>query len=318
MHRWTCVPCGGVGMGLTDLSVQLGPLTLKNPVMLASGTASYGEEISRVYPLSRLGALVTKSITLKPRQGNPPYRVTETASGMLNSIGLQNVGVEAFCKTKLPFLRKAKATVIVNIAAKRIEDYATLAARLSGEKGIAGIELNVSCPNVKEGGLEFGTNPKCIAEIARGVRRETRLPMITKLSPNVTDIVAMAKAAMDGGSDAVSLVNTFLAMAVDVRRKRPILATVTGGLSGPAIKPVALRMVWEIYSKLKCPIIGIGGIMTAEDALSFMMVGASAIQVGTASYVNPTAPLEILEGLKAYAKEEKLRRLEECVGSLHV
>lgn len=305
-------------MGLTDLSVQLGPLTLKNPVMLASGTASYGEEISRVYPLSRLGALVTKSITLKPRQGNPPYRVTETASGMLNSIGLQNVGVEAFCKTKLPFLRKAKATVIVNIAAKRIEDYATLAARLSGEKGIAGIELNVSCPNVKEGGLEFGTNPKCIAEIARGVRRETRLPMITKLSPNVTDIVAMAKAAMDGGSDAVSLVNTFLAMAVDVRRKRPILATVTGGLSGPAIKPVALRMVWEIYSKLKCPIIGIGGIMTAEDALSFMMVGASAIQVGTASYVNPTAPLEILEGLKAYAKEEKLRRLEECVGSLHV
>ena len=304
-------------MGI-DLSVQVGPLRLKNPVMLASGTASYGEEIARVYPLEKLGALITKSITLKPRQGNPPYRVVETSSGMLNSIGLQNVGVEEFCAKKLPFLRKSKTTLIVNIAAKRIEDYAKLAARLSGEKGIAAFELNVSCPNVKEGGLEFGTSPKCITEIVKGVRRETRLPLLTKLSPNMTDIVAMARAAMDGGSDAVSLVNTFLAMAVDIRRKKPVLATVTGGLSGPAIKPIALRMIWQVYSALKCPIVGIGGIMTAEDAIQFMMAGATAIQVGTASYLNPKAPLEILEGLTSYAKKEKLRRLEKCIGSLNV
>ena len=304
-------------MGL-DLSVQIGPLKLKNPVMVASGTASYGEEIARVYPLEKLGALVTKSITLKPRQGNPPYRVVETASGMLNSIGLQNVGVEEFCANKLPFLRTSKVTVVVNIAAKRIEDYAKLAARLGEEKGIAGLELNVSCPNVKEGGLEFGTNPRCIAEIVRGVRRETRLPIITKLSPNVTDIVSMAKAAMEGGSDAVSLVNTFLAMAVDIRRKKPVLATVTGGLSGPAIKPVALRMIWQVYAALKCPIVGIGGIMTADDAVQFMMAGAAAVQIGTASYVNPKAPLEILVGLKQYAEEEKLEHLESCVGSLNV
>lgn len=304
-------------MGVIDFSIHIGPLVLKNPVMLASGTASYGEEISRVYPLKRLGALVTKSITLKPRQGNPPYRVIETASGMLNSIGLQNVGVEAFCQTKLPFLRKTGVAAVVNIAAKRIEDYAKLAARLSREKGIAALELNVSCPNVKEGGLEFGTNPKCITEIVRGVRRETRLPVITKLSPNVTDIVAMARAAMEGGSDAVSLVNTFLAMAVDVRRRKPILATGTGGLSGPAIKPIALRMVWQVYAALKCPIIGIGGIMDGEDALAFMMAGASAIQVGTANYTNPKAPLEILDGLKKYAMKEKIRRLEDYVGSLH-
>ena len=304
-------------MGSVDLSIQLGPLKLKNPVMVASGTASYGEEISRVYPLENLGALVTKSLTLKPRKGNAPYRVIETSSGMLNSIGLQNVGIEAFCETKLPYLRKANATVIVNIAAKRIEDYAKLAARLGQEEGISGIELNVSCPNVKEGGLEFGTNTKCITEIVRGVRKETRLPIITKLSTNVTGIVSMAKAAMDGGSDAVSVVNTFLAVAVDVRKKKPILSTVTGGLSGPAIKPIALRMVWQVYEALKCPIIGIGGIMNAEDALSYIMIGAAAIQVGTANYVNPKAPIEILEGVASYIKEEKLTRLEKWVGFLH-
>ncbi|MBI4436706.1 MAG: dihydroorotate dehydrogenase [Candidatus Omnitrophica bacterium] len=301
-------------MSNVDLSVQVGPLKLKNPVMVASGTASYGEEQSRVFPLNRLGAFVTKSITLKPRQGNPPYRVLETPSGMLNSIGLQNVGVDEFLRKKLPFLRKEKVPVIVNIAAKRIEDYATLTARLSGAKGISGFELNVSCPNVKEGGLEFGTNPKCITEIVRRVRRETRLPVITKLSPNVTNIVTMAKAAMEGGSDAVSLVNTFLAMAVDVQRRRPVLSTVTGGLSGPAIKPIALRMIWQVYRALKCPIVGIGGIMNAEDAIEMMMVGSSAIQVGTANFVNPKAPLEILGGLQAYAKRERLQRLSDIVG----
>ena len=297
-----------------DLSTTIGPLHLKNPVMVASGTASYGEEQSRVFPLNRLGAFVTKSITLKPRQGNPPDRVIETPSGMLNSIGLQNVGVEEFLKKKLPFLRKEKVPVIVNIAAKRIEDYAILIARFSEEKGIAGFELNVSCPNVKEGGLEFGVNPKCITEIVRGVRRETRLPLITKLSPNVTDIVTMAKAAMEGGSDAVSLVNTFLAMAIDIRKKGPILSTTTGGLSGPAIKPIALRMIWQVYRVLRCPIVGIGGIMNAEDAIEMMMAGASAVQVGTANFVNPKAPLEILEGLQTYAQQEKIRRLSDRVG----
>jgi len=301
-------------MSKIDLSVQIGSLKLKNPVMVASGTASYGEETSRVFPLSRLGAFVTKSITLKPRQGNPPTRVVETPSGMLNSIGLQNVGAEEFLKKKLPFLRKEKVPVIVNIAAKRIEDYAALTARIGEEKGIAGFELNVSCPNVKEGGLEFGTNPNCITEIVRGVRRETRLPLITKLSPNVTDIVTMAKAAMEGGSDAVSLVNTFLAMAIDIRKKRPVFSTTTGGLSGPAIRPIALRMIYQVYRALKCPIVGIGGIMNAEDAIEMMMVGASAIQIGTANFVNPKAPLEILEGIENYVKKEKLRHLGDLVG----
>jgi len=299
-----------------DLSVQLGPLKLKNPIWVASGTASYGEEIARVYPLNRLGALVTKSLTLKPRQGNPPHRVIETSSGMLNSIGLQNVGVEAFCKEKLPLLRKSGVAVIVNIAAKRIEDYATLASRVSEEQGVSGLELNVSCPNVKEGGLEFGTSAKCIQEVVRGVRRETKLPVITKLSPNVTNIVDMAQAAMEAGSDAVSLVNTFLAMAIDLHRKKPVLATVTGGLSGPAIHPIALRMIWQVYSKLKCPIVGIGGVMHSEDALSLMMAGASAVQVGTANYLNPKAPLEILEGMATFAEQENVKRIAEYIGAL--
>ena len=301
-------------MSNPDLSVRIGSLTLKNPVLVASGTASYGEELSRVAPLTQLGGFITKSITLKPRKGNEPYRVVETSSGMLNAIGLQNVGLEEFLLKKLPFLRKQNIPIIVNIAAKRVEDYAALASRLSAEKGISGIELNVSCPNVKEGGLEFGTNPACVTEIVRLVRKETRLPLITKLSPNVTDIVLMAKAAMEAGSDAVSLVNTFLAMAVDIHRKRPVLSIGTGGLSGPAIKPIALRMVWQVYQALKCPILGIGGIMTTEDALSFMMVGASAIQVGTASFVNPKAPFEIVEGLADYARREKCERLRDCIG----
>ena len=297
-----------------DLSVVVGPLKLKNPVMAASGTASYGEELDQFFPVEKLGALVTKSLTLKPKEGNAPHRIAETPSGMLNSIGLQNVGVEIFCTKKLPFLREKGISVIANIAAKRAEDYGTLAERLSREKGILALELNVSCPNVKEGGLEFGTDPACIREIVSRVRAKTTLPLITKLSPNVTDIVSMARAAKEGGSDIVSLVNTFLAMKVDVKRRRPSLSTTTGGLSGPAILPIALRMVWQVAHALKMPIIGIGGIRTAEDALSFFMAGAGAVQVGTASFSNPKAPLEVLEGLERYAKQEKLTNLREIIG----
>ena len=301
---------------MVDLSVVMGPLKLKNPVMVASGTASYGEELDQFFPIEKLGALVTKSLTLKPKEGNAPHRIVETPSGMLNSIGLQNVGVEVFCTKKLPFLRERNVPVIANIAAKRIEDYVALAERLSPEKGIVALELNVSCPNVKEGGLEFGTNPTCIREIVSKVRAKTSLPLITKLSPNVTDIVEMACAAKEGGSDIVSLINTFLAMKVDVKKRRPYLSTVTGGLSGPAILPIALRMVWQVAHGLQMPIIGIGGIMTVEDVLSFLMVGAGAVQVGTASFVNPKAPLEILEGLKRYAEQEKLANLQEIIGIL--
>ena len=282
--------------------------------MVASGTASYGEELDQCFPIEKLGALVTKSLTLKPKEGNAPHRIVETPSGMLNSIGLQNVGVEVFCTKKLPFLREKEVPVIANIAAKRIDDYVTLTERLSREEGIIALELNVSCPNVKEGGLEFGTSPACICEIVSKVRAKTRLPLITKLSPNVTDIVEMARAAKEGGSDIVSLINTFLAMKVDVKKRKPYLSTVTGGLSGPAILPIALRMVWQVAHQLKMPVIGIGGIMTTEDALSFMMVGASAVQVGTATFANPKAPLEILEGLQRYAEQEKLNGLQEIIG----
>lgn len=297
-----------------DLSVQVGPLKLKNPVMVASGTASYGEELDQFFPIERLGAVVTKSLTLKPKEGNAPHRIVETPSGMLNSIGLQNIGVEAFCTQKLPKLRERGVAVVANIAAKRIEDYAALAERLSGEKGIIALELNVSCPNVKEGGLEFGSNPSCIRDIVSKVRAKTKLPLITKLSPNVTDIVEMARAAQEGGSDIVSLVNTFLAMKVNVKKRQPFLSTVTGGLSGPAIQPIALRMIWQVAHALRIPIIGIGGVMTMEDALSFLMVGASAVQVGTASFVNPKAPIEILEGLERYAEAEHLSALREIIG----
>ena len=304
----------GLAQLKTNLSVELGPLKLKNPILVASGTASYGEELDQFFPIERLGALVTKSLTLKPKEGNAPHRIVETPSGMLNSIGLQNIGVEAFCTKKLPFLQAKKVSVIVNIAAKRSDDYVALTERLSREKGIVALELNISCPNVKEGGLEFGSNPTCIREIVSKVRAKTKLPLITKLSPNVTDIVEMARAAQEGGSDIVSLVNTFLAMAIDIKKRKPFLSTVTGGLSGPAIRPIALRMVWQVTQALRIPVIGIGGIMTLQDTLSFLMVGAGAVQVGTASFVNPRAPLEILEEFERYAEQEKLATVRELIG----
>ena len=303
-----------------DLSVQLGKLRLQNPVLVASGTFGYGEEYSRLYDVSRLGSIITKSISLKPRSGNPAPRIYETASGMINAIGLQNVGVEAFVKNKLPFLRKLKGPrIIVNLVGERISDYVELARRLEDAVGIDGYELNLSCPNCERGGIEFGVNPALTAEAVSKIRKVTRRTVIAKLSPNVTDITAIARAAAESGADALSLINTLLAIAVDAGRWKPRIATVTGGLSGPAVKPVALRMVWQVHRALpKTPLIGIGGIMTAEDVAEFLLCGATAVQVGTANYINPKAPLEILSGLRDYLRQKKLSNPAGLVGKLEV
>lgn len=303
-----------------DLSVSIGKLRLQNPVLVASGTFGYGEEYHRLYDVSRLGGIITKSISLKPRSGNPTPRIYETPSGMINAIGLQNVGLEAFIQKKMPFLRRLKKVrVIVNIVGERISEYVELARRLDDIPDIDALELNLSCPNCERGGIEFGVNPKLTEEVVRKVRRRTRRAVIAKLSPNVTDVALIARAAAEGGADALSLINTLLAIAVDSRSWKPRIATVTGGLSGPAIKPVALRMVWQVRRALpKIPIIGLGGIMTAEDAAEFLLCGANAVQLGTVNYVNPKAPLEVIEGLRRYLLEHKLRRPSELTGRLRV
>ena len=293
---------------------------MQNPVMVASGTFGYGQEYHRLYDVNKLGAIVTKSISLRPRPGNPTPRIYETPSGMINAIGLQNVGVDAFIREKMPFLKRLKGPrIFVNLVGERIGEYVELARRLEDLPGIHGYELNLSCPNCERGGIEFGVNPKLTAETVARVRKATRRTVIAKLSPNVTDVVAIARAAVESGADALSLINTLLATAVDARSWRPRIATVTGGLSGPAVKPVALRMVWQVHRAIpKISIVGIGGIMTAEDAVEFMLCGAAAIQVGTANYVNPKAPLEILSGLERYLKEKRLSSPAQLVGKLVV
>ncbi len=303
-----------------DLSVQLGKLRLPNPVMVASGTFGYGEEYHRLYDVNKLGAIVTKSISLKPRPGNPAPRIYETASGMLNSIGLQNVGLQAFIEKKLPFLRTLKGPkIIVNLAGESVAEYVELARRLTHFQEIDALELNISCPNCERGGIEFGVDPKLTAQLIAQVRKVTGKFLIAKLSPNVTNIVSIARAAVDSGADSLSLINTLLALAVDPIRWRPRIATVTGGLSGPAIKPVALRMVWQVHRAIpKVPLIGIGGIMTAEDLVEFLLCGASAVQVGTANYVNPKAPVEILEGLERYLSSKNLKSPKALTGKLQV
>ena len=300
-----------------DLSVQLGPLRLKNPVMVASGTFGYGEEYADFLDLRELGAVVVKGISLKPRAGNPPPRLVETPSGLINAIGLENVGVDCFLKTKLPYLRTQQVPVIVNIFGNTLEDYAELASRLNGVDGIAALEINISCPNVKKGGMLFGTNPDTAAGVVGAVRQHTALPLITKLTPNVTNIRTIAKAAMDAGSDILSCINTVAAMAVDVFSRRPKLANVLGGLSGPAIKPIALRCVYEVLQAVTCPVIGIGGIMNATDALEFLLIGARAVQVGTANFVNPHVSLEIIEGMKRFLTVEDLQAIEGFIGTLN-
>ncbi len=307
-----------IGLLNVDLSVRLGKLLLQNPIAVASGTFGYGQEYHRLYDVNLLGAIVTKSISLQPRPGNPAPRIFETPSGMLNSIGLQNVGLEAFLKEKLPFLGRLKGPrVIVNLAGERISEYVELAHRLDGHPAVDGLELNISCPNCERGGMEFGIDPRLTGRLVGAVRRATRLPLWVKLSPNVTDITAIARAAVEAGADTLSLINTLLGLAVDVRSRRPRIATVTGGLSGPAIKPVALRMVWQVHRVLpRMPLVGIGGIMTSEDLVEFLLCGASAVQVGTANYINPKAPVEILQGLKKHLLSQGLKSPRALAGKL--
>ena len=301
-----------------DLKVRIGRLTLDNPVMTASGTFGYGGEFADFVAPEKLGALVVKGISLAPRPGNAPPRIVETACGMLNAIGLENVGVEKFISQKLPWLRERGTTVVVNILGDSTDDYAALAARLGEVEGIAALEVNISCPNVKHGGVAFGTNAQMAAQVTKAVREACQLPVIVKLSPNVTDIATIAQAVAEAGADAVSLINTLLGMAIDSKTRRPKLANVVGGLSGPAIKPVALRMVWQVAQAVDIPVIGIGGISSAEDAIEFLLAGASAVQIGTANFIDPSAALKVIEGIKNYLQEQKMGSVNELIGGLEV
>ena len=305
-------------MDYPDLRTKIGPLQLKNPVITASGTYGYGREYSSIVDVNQLGGIVVKGISLKPRPGNPPPRIVETPCGMLNAIGLANVGIEAFLKEKLPWLRKLDTVVIANIYGHSIEEYGLLAAELRGVEGISAIEVNISCPNVARGGMAFGTDPGVAAQVTETVRKNTDKPTIVKLSPNVTDIREIAKAVEMAGADVLSLTNTLTGMAVDIERRRPKLANVSGGLSGPAIRPVALFMVYQVVRSVRIPVIGMGGIMNERDALEFLIAGARAVQVGTANFVDPQAPIRIIEGLKDYCRKNEIGSLEEIIGSLQV
>lgn len=299
-----------------NLSVELGKLKLKNPITVASGTFGYGEEFSDIVDLNQLGAIIVKGLTLKPRPGNTPQRIVETASGMLNSIGLQNVGVDAFIEKKVPFLKQFDTQIIANINGVSTEEYEALASKLEPVKEVAALEINLSCPNVKEGGIHFGTRPEKIFEVTSKVRKVFSRGILTKLSPNVTDIVPMAQAVQDAGGDGVSMINTLIGMAIDIYKKRPVLASVTGGLSGPAVKPVAIRMIYEVFGKVRIPILGMGGIGSWQDAVEFFLAGSTAISIGTANFYNPRVSVEILEGLKQYMQKfniESVRDLNRCM-----
>lgn len=304
-------PCG-----MPDLRVQIGSLDLRNPVMTASGTFGYAREFENLVHLDHLGGIIVKGISLQPRPGNPPPRIFETACGMLNAIGLENVGVDRFISGKMKYLRSLSTPVVVNILGDSVEEYSEIARRLNEVEGVAGLEINISCPNVKKGGVAFGTIPEMAARVTQAVRAASSLPLIVKLSPNVTDIVLMAKAIEDAGADAVSLINTLIGMAIDPITRRPRLANIIGGLSGPAIKPVALRMVWQVAQAVTLPVIGIGGITTADDALEFLLAGASAVQVGTANFYDPSAAENIVQGITEYLQEQGEDRLVDIIGTL--
>lgn len=299
------------------LQVRLGPLLLQNPVLTASGTFGYGQELASFVDLSRLGGIVCKTVTRHSRAGNPPPRTCETAAGMLNAIGLQNVGIEGFVAEKLPYLRQFDVPLVVNVAGESVEDFAFLARALSCEENVSAIELNISCPNVAHG-LDFATDPSLTEEVVAHVRAATHLPVIAKLSPNVTDITLIARAAERGGAHALSLVNTFVGMAIDTRTRRPRLSNVSGGLSGPAIKPLALRAVYRCAQAVHVPLIGVGGIINANDAIEFLLAGASAVQIGTANFVHPRATLDILEGLEKYMKMNDIAHVQELIGAVQV
>jgi dihydroorotate dehydrogenase (NAD+) catalytic subunit len=302
-------------MGEVNLQVKIGRLVLENPVMVASGTFGYGEEYSQLVDLNQLGAIIVKGLSLKPKIGNPPPRLVETPCGLINAIGLENIGVERFIKEKLPFLKQFKTKIVVNIFGYCPDEYAQLAEILS-PTGIDAIEVNISCPNIKEGGRFFGTDPEMAALITKCVCEHTHLPVIVKLSPQVTDIVAIAKAVMEAGADGVSMINTIPAMAVDIYTRRPKLGNITGGLSGPCLKPIALKLVWEVVRSLPIPVIGIGGITCAEDALEFLITGAKAIQIGTANFINPQIAIEVITAIKHYLKKHQLKDINELIGSL--
>ncbi len=299
-----------------DLRVTIGGLVFKNPVLTASGTFGYGKEFAPYVNLHHLGGIVVKGISLEERRGNPPPRIVETTGGMLNAIGLENVGLERFIADKMPYLRGIGTRVIVNILGNSLEEYQRLGQRLSEIEGISALEVNISCPNVKKGGVAFGTDPAMAEAVTRAVCAHSSLPVIVKLSPNVNDIAQIARAVETGGAQAVSLINTLLGMAIDVKSRRPKLANIVGGLSGPAIKPIALRMVWQVAQAVKIPVIGIGGITTTEDALEFLLAGATAIEVGTANFINPRASQEIVEGLTRYVTDNRLNSISEVIGGL--
>ena len=301
-----------------DLRVKIGPMELKNPVLTASGTFGYGREFSSLIDLNLLGGIVVKGISLKPREGNPPPRIVETPCGMLNAIGLANVGLESFLKEKLPWLRRLNTAVIVNIYGHTVEEYGAVAAGLSGVKGISAIKVNISCPNVEHGGMSFGTDPDMSARVTECVIREANKPVIVKLSPNVTDIRKIAVAVEDAGADALSLTNTLTGMAIDIEKRAPKLANISGGLSGPAIRPVSLFMVHQVVKSVKIPVIGIGGIVDYRDALEFLIAGARAIQIGTANFVNPKAPLDIIDGLERFCQDKGIDRIEDLIGTLKI
>lgn len=300
------------------VGVDIGGLALKNPVMTASGTFGYGEEYSDYLDLNRLGAIIVKGLSLKSREGNPPPRIVETASGMLNAVGLQNVGVRTFIDEKLPWLRRIDSAVVANIFGETIEDYANVAEILNDAEGVDAVEVNISCPNVKRGGIAFGSDPVLAGEVTSAVKNVSRLPVIVKLTPNVADITEIARATEAAGADALSLINTITGMSVDIEKRVPHLENVTGGLSGPAIKPVALRMVWEVVNAVSIPVIGVGGIMNARDALEFLIVGAKAVQVGTANFINPGIATDIIDDIRKYMSEKGINDINDLIGTLKV
>ena len=299
-----------------DMRVNIGGIELQNPVMTASGTFGYAREFEHLIDLNRLGGIIVKGLSLEPTKGNPPPRIVETACGMINAIGLENVGIERFITDKLPFLQRLSPPVFVNIYGKLEAEYRQLTARINDVEAIAGIEVNISCPNVKAGGMAFGVNPRAAFKVVRAVREQTAKPVMVKLSPNVTDITEIAAAVEEAGADSISLINTLTAMAIDIDTRRPKIANIIGGLSGPAIKPVALRMVWQVAQKARIPIIGIGGIMTFEDALEFLIAGATAVQIGTANFVNPHTTVEIVVGIEAFLSERDISSVKDIVGTL--
>lgn len=303
---------------MADLSINIGKLEMKNPVMTASGTFGYGEEFSDFIDISQIGGILVKGTTLHKREGNPYPRMAETPSGMLNAVGLQNKGVEYFVNHIYPTIKDIDTNMIVNVSGSAVEDYVKTAEIINELDKIPAIELNISCPNVKQGGMAFGVSAKGACDVIQAVRNVYKKTLIVKLSPNVTDITEIARAAEGSGADSVSLINTILGMAIDAERKRPVLSTITGGLSGPAVKPIALRMVWQVFHAVNIPIIGLGGIMNWKDAIEFMLAGASAIQVGTANFVDPTATLKIADGINDYLDRHGYKSVKEIIGALEV